>query len=239
MTSGDKAFEHELRSFGRRRGRKPSTRQAALLRDVLPRIAFDPARVAQEAGEAWLEIGFGGGEHFLWQARQHPGVRLIGCEPYEDGVIKVLDAVEKDGLRNVAVHMGDARDVVRGLPPASLTRAFILCPDPWPKRKHRKRRLVNRTLLGLLAGAMRPGAELRIATDIGDYARTMLEAFAGEERFAWQAESPADWRVRPSDWPETRYEAKAAAAGRRRYYFRFVRVEPAVKPLHGVENSPI
>jgi len=116
--------EHELRSYGRRRGRKPSERQAALLRDYLPQVAFDNAKT-QGAGPTWLEIGFGGGEHLLWQARQHPEVRLIGCEPYEDGVIKVLDTVEADGLKNVAIHMGDARDVLRGLTPSSIERAFI------------------------------------------------------------------------------------------------------------------
>jgi tRNA (guanine-N7-)-methyltransferase len=216
--------EHELRSYGRRRGRKPSARQAALLRDGLPRAAFDPALIGRGSAATWLEIGFGGGEHLLWQARQHPDVTLIGCEPYEDGVIKVLTAVEAEGLGNVRVHMGDAREVLRALPASSLDRAFILFPDPWPKRKHRKRRLVNTSLLDLLARALKPAAELRIATDIGDYARTMLEAFAGERRFAWQVESPADWRVRPPDWPETRYEAKAVAAGRRSYYFRFLRL---------------
>jgi tRNA (guanine-N7-)-methyltransferase len=135
-----------------------------------------------------------------------------------------MTAIENEGLSNLRLHMGDVRDVLRALPPASLSRAFILFPDPWPKRKHRKRRLVNGVLLDLLARAMRPGSELRVATDIGDYASTMLEAFMPEPRFAWQAQSPADWRVRPSDWPETRYEAKAAVAGRRRYYFRFLRL---------------
>jgi tRNA (guanine-N7-)-methyltransferase len=215
--------EQDLRSFGRRRGRKPSARQAALLRDVLPRVAFDADRSPSGAIATWLEIGFGGGEHLLWQARHNPGVALIGCEPYEDGVVKVLSAVDDEKLANVRVHMGDAREILRTLAPSSIDRAFILFPDPWPKRKHAKRRLVNRALLALLARAMKPGAELRIATDIGDYARTMLEAFSGEPKFAWKAESPADWRSRPADWPETRYEAKAAAAGRLRYYFRFLR----------------
>jgi tRNA (guanine-N7-)-methyltransferase len=149
---------------------------------------------------------------------------LIGCEPYEDGVIKVLTAIEGEDLRNVRVHMGDVRDVLRQLVPGSLDRVFILFPDPWPKRKHRKRRLVNSSLLDLLARALKPGAELRIATDIGDYARTMLETFQLEPRFLWQAESPADWRMQPSDWVETKYESKAAEAGRRRYYLRFLRV---------------
>jgi tRNA (guanine-N7-)-methyltransferase len=222
MIEDEDSQEYELRSYGRRRGRKPSARQATLLRDSLPRVAFDPAEQAQ-ASAMWLEIGFGGGEHLLGQARNNPDVRLIGCEPYEDGVIKVLSAIEGDGLRNVRVHMGDVRDVLRQLAPGSLDRAFILFPDPWPKRKHRKRRLVNSSLLDLLARALKPGAELRIATDIGDYARTILEAFQHEPRFLWQAESPADWRLQPSDWVETKYEAKAAAAGRRRYYFRFLR----------------
>jgi tRNA (guanine-N7-)-methyltransferase len=218
----DKGSEHELRSYGRRRGRKPSARQAALLRDGLLQVTVDAAEVA-DASLAWLEIGFGGGEHLLWQARHNPGALIIGCEPYEDGVIKVLSAIETEGLKNLRIHMGDVRDILRALPQGALDRAFILFPDPWPKRKHRKRRLVNSSLLELLARALKPGAELRIATDIGDYARTMLEAFRSEPRFAWQAESPADWRTQPADWVETKYEAKAIEAGRRRYYFRFLR----------------
>ncbi len=218
----DDDHERELRSYGRRRGRKPSARQAALLRDVLPRVAVDP-QALPEAVQTWLEIGFGGGEHLLEQARRNPQALLIGCEPYEDGVIKVLTAIEDDGLKNIRVHMGDVRDVLRQLAPGSLDRAFVLFPDPWPKRKHRKRRLVNSSLLDLLARVLKPNAELRIATDIGDYARTMLEAFQLEPRFLWQAEGPDDWRLQPADWVETKYESKAAEAGRRRYYFRFLR----------------
>jgi tRNA (guanine-N7-)-methyltransferase len=222
MTEDDD-HDHELRSYGRRRGRKPSARQSALLRDVLPRFAVDASALPQAAA-TWLEIGFGGGEHLLEQARRNPQALIIGCEPYEDGVIKVVSAIEGEELKNIRVHMGDVRDVLRQLAPGSLDRAFVLFPDPWPKRKHRKRRLVNSSLLDLLARALKPGAELRIATDIGDYARTMLEAFRPELRFAWQVESPADWRMRPADWVETKYESKAAEAGRRRYYFRFLRI---------------
>ena len=115
---------------------------------------------------------------------------LIGCEPFEDGVIKVLTAVTAENLTNVRVHMGDVREILKSVAPNSIDRAFILFPDPWPKRKHRKRRLVNSSLLTLLARVMRPGAELRIGTDIGDYARTMLEAFATEPNFVWQAQEP-------------------------------------------------
>lgn len=220
--SDEHAFR-ELRSYGRRRGRKPSERQATLLRDVLERVAVDAERPIAWPQDTWLEIGFGGGEHLLYQAKANPGVVIIGCEPFEDGVIKVLSAVEDDRLGNLRVHMGDARDILRALPEQSIARAFILFPDPWPKRKHRKRRLVAPATLDLLARVMRAGGELRIGTDIGDYARTMLEAFAGEPRFIWQAQGPADWRIRPVDWPETRYEQKAAREGRVRYYFRFLR----------------
>lgn len=221
----------DLRSYGRRRGRKPSDRQARLLRDVLPRLAVDLnapcSPVDQDASHAapqtWLEIGFGGGEHLVWQARQNPDVAIIGCEPFEDGVVKVLTSIEDEGLHNIRIHMGDARDVLRALPRTCIARCFILFPDPWPKRKHVKRRLVNGTTLALLADAMITGAELRIGTDIGDYARTILEAMRGEPRFRWSATSPSDWRIRPSDWPPTRYEGKAAEAGRQRYYFRFQR----------------
>ncbi len=183
-----------------------------------------PEGESQGASEYWLEIGFGGGEHLLWQARARPDVVMIGCEPFEDGVIKVLSAVANERLTNIKVHMGDARDLLRVLPPGSISRAFILFPDPWPKRKHRKRRLINPLTLDLLAQALRSGAELRIGTDIGDYARTILEAASHEARFAWQAESPSGWRQRPDDWPATRYEEKAADAGRRRYYLRFLRI---------------
>lgn len=227
----------ELRSYGRRRGRKASDRQEALKRDLLPSVSVDPSkpfsapfgRLAERESKGaqrdlWLEIGFGGGEHLVWQAKHNPSVDLIGCEPFEDGVVKVLTAIDEQHLSNIRLHMGDARDVLRWLAPASVSRAFILFPDPWPKRKHRKRRLVNSATLKLLALAMKPGAELRIGTDIGDYARTMLEAFRAQDDFRWQAASPQDWRIRPPDWPETRYEQKAEREGRRRYYFRFLRL---------------
>lgn len=216
--------EHELRSYGRRRGRKLSAKQAGLLREDLPRLKFDPANPPTGFAQTWLEIGFGGGEHLLWQARRNADVAFIGCEPFEDGVVKVLSAIVAEDLKNIRLHMGDAREILRRLRPNSIDRAFILFPDPWPKRKHRKRRLVNSSLLALLANVMRPGAELRVGTDIGDYARTMLEAFRSEPRFLWQAAAPGDWRIRPSDWPETRYEAKAIREGRKRYYLRFLRI---------------
>lgn len=222
----------ELRSYGRRRGRKLSPRQERLMQELLPRIsppldAKPPAAVADlfssPVDDVWLEVGFGGGEHLLWQARQHPKAGIIGAEPFEDGVVKVLTSVDDEQLGNVLVHADDARALLRWLPDASISRAFVLFPDPWPKRRHLKRRLVNAHFLGLLARVMRPGSELRVGTDIGDYARTILMAFQSSRAFAWQATSPEDWRVRPADWPQTRYEAKAYREGRRCYFFRFIR----------------
>jgi tRNA (guanine-N7-)-methyltransferase len=209
-----------LRSFGRRRGRKLSPRQDGLLREMLPRVAFDAGRpIADPSKPLWLEIGFGGGEHLIWQAEQTPAVNIL-----EDGVVKVLTAMDARGLGNIQLHMDDARDVLRALPDASVARAFVLFPDPWPKRKHQKRRLVSVALLEQLARVMMPGAELRIGTDIADYARTMLMAFQRTPQFRWTATRPADWQIRPDDWPKTRYEAKAEREGRRSAYLLFERV---------------
>jgi tRNA (guanine-N7-)-methyltransferase len=228
----DKRGEHDLRSYGRRRGRKPSSRQATLWSEVYPRFALpldSPAPNPLAAlfpvavGDVWLEIGFGGGEHLLWQAKANPDTGLIGCEPFQDGIVKALDAIEVENVGNVRLHADDARPVLRWLPAASIARGFILFPDPWPKKRHHKRRLVSEVTLADLARVMRPGAELRIATDIADYARWIMEAVVRQGSFAWTAQCAADWRERPSDWPPTRYEQKALGEGRRCSYFRFRR----------------
>lgn len=224
----------ELRSFGRRRGRVLSPRQQGLMQEKLPRLALDltappPAPLTKlfagaPPSDVWLEIGFGGAEHLLWQAREHPQIGLIGCEPFEDGVAKALIGIEEQGLDNIRLHPEDARDVLRWLPAQSLGRAFILFPDPWPKKRHNKRRLINPALIGELARVLRPGAELRIGTDIADYLRTILMALLPNPRFRWRCTRADDWRRRPADWPPTRYEAKALREGRVCTYLRFERV---------------
>jgi tRNA (guanine-N7-)-methyltransferase len=228
----DRQHQEDLRSYGRRRGRAPSARQKALWQDLLPRVAVpdDPGRLRnladlfpQPVREVWLEVGFGGGEHLVWQARRHPDVGFIGCEPFEDGVVKLLSAIEAEGLANVRVHPNDARPLLRLLPQAGIGRVFILFPDPWPKNRHHKRRLLSPATLRELARLMRPGAELRLATDIGEYAGAMLRVALANPSLEWTAAGPDDWRRRTSDWPETRYERKAVGQGRRCYYFRFVR----------------
>ena len=234
MSAKDEAIEtsRDLRSYGRRRGRKASPRQQTLIEDLLPRLQLPleapaPAAFLNLKGrrfrEVWLEIGFGGGEHLVWQAEQNPEILMVGCEPFMDGVAKVLDAVVSRDIDNIRLHTDDARAVLRWLQPQSIGRTFLLFPDPWPKTRHRKRRLVNSETVGALARVLRPGAELRLGTDIGDYAAQMLEVVQTSRAFAWQANRAADWRERPDDWPSTRYEQKAIREGRRCAYLRFRR----------------
>jgi tRNA (guanine-N7-)-methyltransferase len=230
----DHDVAHELRSFGRRRGRTLNARQQKLIDEVLPacRLALDVAAPAAGAlattlmpgaSATWLEIGFGGAEHLVAQAIARPDVAFIGCEPFLDGVVKALAQIEERKLANIRLHDDDARDVLRWLPANAIDRTFILFPDPWPKTRHRKRRLVSAPTLVLLARVMRPGAELRVATDIGDYARTILEAIGHQSAFRWTAAGPADWRLQGDDWPVTRYQQKAIREGRSCYFLRFVR----------------
>jgi tRNA (guanine-N7-)-methyltransferase len=225
----ERLYTDEIRSFGRRRTRKPGPRQQGLWDQRLPELTVDLSKPLSEQSlplhqQLWLEIGFGGAEHLLWQAQHNPHALLIGCEPFEDGVIKALAGIEDHHLTNIRLHVDDARPLMRWLPAQSLDKAFILFPDPWPKRKHVKRRLVCPATLDLLARVLKPGAELRIGTDIGDYARTILLAVMSHKDFIWPATGPADWRIRGDDWPATRYEQKAVREGRVRYYFRFKRI---------------
>ncbi len=222
-----------LRSFGRRRGRKLSPRQQRLLDDLLPKLSvpLEGSKVSTAAGlfpgdvrGVWLEIGFGGAEHLIWQARANPEIGIIGAEPFEEGVVKALTGVESFGLANVRLHADDARPLLAWLPAASIDRAFVLFPDPWPKKRHAKRRLVAPMLLAELARVIRPGGELRLATDIASYAGEMLLAVRQAGHFAWQATRAEDWRKRPADWPETRYEQKARRAGRAPYFFSLRRL---------------
>ena len=198
-----------LRSFGRIKGRPIKPRQADLLETLLPRIAVDLAHpLADAPAETWLEIGFGGGEHMAEQAARRPDVRLLGAEPFLNGAASALRHLDDRGLTNVRLHVGDARDLVGALPDASLARVFILFPDPWPKARHRKRRLVNAAFAAELARVLRPGAALRFATDWADYADEALLALRAAPALSWTAERADDWRLPPADHVATRYEAK-------------------------------
>ena len=202
-----------IRTFGRVGGRALSARQQALVDERLPELDVpdglsDPAALFPAAEEVWLEIGFGGGEHLAEQARRHPETGFIGCEPFIEGMAKALTQIEADGLTNVRLRMDDARPLIDGLAPGSLARVFILFPDPWPKKRQQKRRLIQPDFLESLHRACRKGAKVRFATDVASYADEALWRFLQHGGYCWQAGHADDWRKAPADHVTTRYETK-------------------------------
>ena len=171
----------------------------------------------------WLEIGFGGGEHMVHMAGANPDVEMIGCEPFMNGVAMLLGKIRRLGTQNVSVYPGDARDLFDVLPDASVARAFLLYPDPWPKKRHHRRRFVTPEHLQPLARVLQPGAIFRVATDIPDYVRQTLTEVP-RHGFEWLAESAQDWRQPWGDWISTRYEQKALREGRSPHYLTFRRL---------------
>lgn len=188
--------------------------------DVNPdRAPIDPRELFGDR-PVWLEIGFGGGEHMVHQAVRNPDAGLIGCEPYINGVAMLLGKIRQEECENIRIHPGDVRDLFDVLPDASISRAFLLYPDPWPKKRHHRRRFVTSEHLEPLARVMQPGGEFRIATDIPDYVRQTLETVP-RHGFEWICQGPSDWREPWSDWLSTRYEQKALNEGRRPHYLTF------------------
>ena len=156
-----------------------------------------------------MEIGFGGGEHLVGQAQAHRDILMLGAEPFLNGAASALRHIHEADLTNVRLHVGDARDLLAALPPQSLDRVFILFPDPWPKTRHHKRRLVQVETVGALARLLKPGGGLRFATDWADYADWTLERLRAEPRLRWTARRADDWRAAPADHVSTRYQAKS------------------------------
>lgn len=219
------------RLYGRRQDKPLKPRQARLMETLLPKVAVpDPEAgpielqpLFPQADDIWLEVGFGGGEHLAWQAAQNPKVGIIGAEPFVNGVGKLLTQVDDKGLRNVRIHFGDVRPLIEALPDASLSRVFVLHPDPWPKKRHHKRRMISPWFFQESARLLKPGGVLRVASDIRDYVRWTLMHAANAPEFEWVAEKSDDWKRRPEDWPQTRYEAKALKEGRQPAYLVFRR----------------
>nr|WP_158913112.1 tRNA (guanosine(46)-N7)-methyltransferase TrmB [Caulobacter sp. S45] len=203
-----------LRSFGRIKSRPIKARQAGLLDTLLPSIALDlgapldPTRLKPDAVETWLEIGFGGGEHLAAQAAKRPEVLFLGAEPFLNGAASALRHIEEQVLANVRLHVGDVRDLLVLLPDACLDRVFIMFPDPWPKARHHKRRLVQPEFVAEIVRVLKPGGRLRFATDWADYANWALERWLQAPQVSWTAERADDWRVPPADHVTTRYEEK-------------------------------
>lgn len=200
--------------------------------DMLPRLrvplpedrSLDPAGLFTGVPEqVWLEIGFGAGEHLSDQAALRPDVGFIGCEPFVNGVATLLVSIRDRGLENVRIFDEDVRQLLPVLPEASIGRAFLLFPDPWPKTRHHNRRFINQANLDLIAHVLEDGAEFRVASDHMDYVRWGLSHLTRHPAFDWQVTGPEDWRRRPDDWCPTRYEKKALAKGGRCVYLRFQR----------------
>jgi len=223
--------EHPPGLYGRRKGKKLRERQAELLRTALPGATFDASRPILDAAalfperpaSLWLEIGFGSGEHLATEASRHPDFGYIGCEAFLNGVAKALTLIDESQLRNVRLYQGDARAVIEALPQSALDGVYLLYPDPWPKRRQRKRRFLSDEMLGRLARVMRPGAELRFATDIDDNAGWTLTRVLRSADFTWTARNAKDWRSPWEGWSGTRYETKAILVGRRPVYLTFQR----------------
>ncbi|MDP1626063.1 tRNA (guanosine(46)-N7)-methyltransferase TrmB [Parvibaculum sp.] len=232
---GSAAEKSRRHVYGRTKGKSLRSRQAYLMETLFPRVsisledkAIDPRALFGAPEEIWLEIGFGGGEHLAHQASLHPGIGFLGCEPFVNGVAKLIAEIDERGLGNVRILNDDARFLLERLVPASLARINILYPDPWPKKRHNKRRFINDETLAFLARALKPGGELRFASDIPDYIAWTLAHIArfnreNGETFIWTAEKPADWRTPYEGWPGTRYEAKAIREGRTPVYLSFRR----------------
>jgi tRNA (guanine-N7-)-methyltransferase len=226
--SGDPTTIRRL--YGRRSGHKLRQGQAALLEQLLPAMSVpDHGPVTSEIlfGDArplHFEIGFGSGEHLAYRADLLPDHGFIGAEPFLNGVVGALGHVRDQRLANVRLHMGDALTVLERVPDGALTMVYLLHPDPWPKARHAKRRMVNPGPLDLIARKLKPGGEFRLGTDDPIYCRWAMMIMSGRRDFEWLAESARDFLDRPSGWPETRYEAKARRKGHEVWYFRYRRV---------------
>jgi tRNA (guanine-N7-)-methyltransferase len=218
--------------FGRRKGHPLRAHQSELLTTLLPRLAVDLSKPAQDPGALFptppddirLEIGFGGAEHLIAQALGDPRIGFIGCEPFVNGMAKALAAIDAQKVGNIRLHHADAVDLLDWLPDNSLGRVDLLYPDPWPKRRHWKRRFVNTGNIARLARVLRPGGEFRFATDWANYAEWTLLRLTQAREFAWTAERADDWRKPWPGFTQTRYEAKAIREGRVPCYLVFRRV---------------
>jgi tRNA (guanine-N7-)-methyltransferase len=216
--------------YGRSRGKSLRAGQKDLLAEALPLFSIGMEDLTEGRAfvrtprEVWLEIGFGAGEHLIEQAKANPEVGIVGCDPFLNGIVAALAGLKREDISNVRLRRGDAQAVIETAPDAFFSRVFVLYPDPWPKRRHHKRRLIARGVIDSLARVMRPGAELRFATDIDDYAGWTLARFLVSPHFRWAAAQADDWRRPWPEWRPTRYEAKARFENRRSVYLTFVRL---------------
>jgi tRNA (guanine-N7-)-methyltransferase len=228
----DHAASRDRAFFGRRKGHRLRLRQIDLMATLLPRLALALDRpppkhlvelFSRPLDSVRLEIGFGSGENLIGEAAAHPDVGFIGCEPYVNGMAKILASIEAGAIDNIRLYAGDAIDLLAWLPEASIAQVDLLYPDPWPKRRHWKRRFVQDRTVAMLARTLQAGGVFRFATDIPDYAAWTLERFTRALDFVWTAECADDWRTPWAGYCGTRYEAKAKREGRAPCYLEFGR----------------
>jgi tRNA (guanine-N7-)-methyltransferase len=233
---GSRASDESARQgsfFGRRKGHKLRAHQADLIENLLPHLTLDitsqaPAEIGglfdRKASDLRLEIGFGGGEHLVAEAQSFAGTGFIGCEPYINGMAKILAQIEARNIGNIRLFAGDAAELLAWLPPNSLSRIDLIHPDPWPKRRHWKRRFVQDANVSAMARALKPSGEFRFVSDIDDYCAWTLAHLVRSPDFRWMAERADDWRMPWNGYTMTRYGRKAEREGRVASYLRFQRV---------------
>ncbi len=231
LNNGSKE-QHPIHFRGRRHGRRLRPNLANLINEDLPKVRINRQTPIENPlelfprgiNDIWMEIGFGAGEHIAQQAEINPSVGFIGCEPFINGVASLLRYVTNKKLPNVRILPDDVRPFLSLLPDHSISRLFILFPDPWRKKRHHSRRIIQRTTLNEFNRLLKVGGELRIATDHPEYLRWILIHLKNNKGFRWLARRPTDWRLRPEDWPETRYEKKALLAGRSPIFLQYKKI---------------
>ncbi|MBJ26695.1 MAG: tRNA (guanosine(46)-N7)-methyltransferase TrmB [Alphaproteobacteria bacterium] len=218
-------MQKETFVYGRQNRRGLSAGKRAVLDRIMSNFSIDDSIIQDEVLEpsglfknniraVWLEIGFGAGEHIVAQALKNPDIGFIGCDPFMNGVASLCKKLDVEGLNNVKIYTGDAKNILKVLRPKSIQRLFILFPDPWPKKRHHKRRIINPETILLMQRIIVPGGELRIASDETSYIHWILRCMAESKVFNWSVSSQRDWQEKGADWPETRYEIKALSEGR-------------------------
>ena len=225
--------QHRVLYYGRRKGKPLTTARQNVVERLLPHLKIDAlptgsvldpqALFSEPMAEIWLEVGFGGGEHLAAQAENHPNVGILGAEVFLNGVASLVRHIEQKSLSNVRIYNDDVRFLLPALPDQSLSRVFVMFPDPWPKARHAKRRFIGPENLSSLARLMRAGAELRVASDHPVYIHWALEQLTAHPAFAWDVKGSQDWLNPPLDHAPTRYQLKAQKEGRKAHFFRFFR----------------
>lgn len=233
--------EFDDKFYGRRSGRPIKPSQRKLLDELLPQLQITNEQIASlssnmdfpsllqhfnflgSPNELWLEIGFGGGEHLAAQAEQNPNVAFIGCEPFINGISSLLKHIKHKNLQNIRILPDDCRPFLKALPKEIFSKIFLLFSDPWPKRRHHDRRVINPDNLDLFSSLMKKNAELRVATDDPSLIKWSFEHLQAHPDFTWANPDPTDHQKRPMDWPPTRYEEKALCQGRKPFYFSYLK----------------